>query len=113
VSVSADAVDEVKKDLTSIRQQLRHLFGTEDQLLAELAELAANHFPELVMQYPEFHLNNAIVSLFVVIVVYVSVQGRLRVNNLHYTKNVSVAIDLRIWHLDYIYSLEPVRLEAV
>ena len=60
--MSADAVDEVKRDLASIRQQLHQFFGSEDQLRAELAQLAVNHFPELVMQYPEFHLNNAIVS---------------------------------------------------
>ena len=63
MSVNADALNEVRKDLTLIRQQLHELFNTEDQLLAELAELAVNHFPELIMQYPEFHLNNAIVSL--------------------------------------------------
>jgi len=62
-SVSANAVTEVKKDLTSIRQQLHQLFATEDQLLAELATLAVTHFPELVVQYPEFHLSNAIVRL--------------------------------------------------
>jgi len=62
-SVSANAVTEVKKDLTSIRQQLHQLFATEDQLLAELATLAVAHFPELVVQYPEFHLSSAIVRL--------------------------------------------------
>jgi len=76
MSVSADAVNEVKNDLTSIRQQLHQLFATEDQMLAELADLAVNHFPELVMQFPEFHLNNAIVSLFDVMVVYISMVGQ-------------------------------------
>ena len=61
--MSVDAVNEVKRDLTSIRQQLHQLFDNEDQLLAELADLAVNHFPELVMQFPDFHLKNAIVSL--------------------------------------------------
>jgi len=45
VSAAADAVNEVKKDLTSIRRQLHELFSTEDQLTVRYSAVIGHHQP--------------------------------------------------------------------